>query len=150
VGQCPTWWSPCWIYVAPSVQRCKVWLAPTALVPRSKLGRPLYFAVVVSFFLWPLHVIGQVTIFLPCGFDLSFFFFPRLISAVGDWMSTILPHMVWPYCKFRMHVWNCCALLGENTARKKSPKIAICAPSHNFVGLYLRNEGIYRQSEKTC
>jgi len=26
----------------------------------------------------------------------SFFFFPRLISAVEDWMSTILPHMVWP------------------------------------------------------
>ena len=26
----------------------------------------------------------------------SFFFFPRLISAVGDWMSGILPHMVWP------------------------------------------------------
>ena len=27
----------------------------------------------------------------------SFFFssFPRLISAVGDWMSTIFPHMVW-------------------------------------------------------
>ena len=23
-------------------------------------------------------------------------FFARLISAVGDWMSTILPHMVWP------------------------------------------------------
>jgi len=23
-------------------------------------------------------------------------FFPRLISAVGDWMSTILRHMVWP------------------------------------------------------
>ena len=23
-------------------------------------------------------------------------FFPRLISAVGEWMSTILPHMVWP------------------------------------------------------
>ena len=29
---------------------------------------------------------------------LSFFlsFFPRLISAAADWMSTILPHMVWP------------------------------------------------------
>jgi len=26
----------------------------------------------------------------------SFFFFPRLISAVADWMSTILPHTVWP------------------------------------------------------
>ena len=26
----------------------------------------------------------------------SFFFIPRLISAAADWMSTILPHMVWP------------------------------------------------------
>jgi len=27
----------------------------------------------------------------------SFYLFsPRLISAVGDWMSAILPHMVWP------------------------------------------------------
>jgi len=24
----------------------------------------------------------------------SFFFFPRLISAIADWMSTILLHMV--------------------------------------------------------
>jgi len=31
---------------------------------------------------------------------------------------------------------------------KTSPKIAIWAPSHNFVGLYLRNYGMYRQSEK--
>jgi len=23
------------------------------------------------------------------------FLFPRLISAVGDWMSIIVPHMVW-------------------------------------------------------
>ena len=57
-------------------------------------------------------------IFLPCGFFMValcnradhyifilflsfflssfFFFFPRLISAVGDWMFTILWHMVWP------------------------------------------------------
>jgi len=34
------------------------------------------------------------------------FFFPRLISAAAHSMSTILPHMVWPYCKFRMQVWN--------------------------------------------
>jgi len=32
--------------------------------------------------------------------------------------------------------------------QKKSPKIAIWAPSHNFVGRYLRNYGTYRQSEK--
>jgi len=31
---------------------------------------------------------------------------------------------------------------------KKSPKIANWAPSHNFVGLYLRNYGMYRK--KTC
>jgi len=54
-----------------------------------------------SFFLsslWSPYVIGQTIIFLPCGYYLSFylFLFPRLISAVGDWMSTILPHMVWP------------------------------------------------------
>ena len=24
------------------------------------------------------------------------FFIPRLISAAADWMSAILPHMVWP------------------------------------------------------
>jgi len=30
---------------------------------------------------------------------------------------------------------------------KKSPKIAILAPSHNFVGLYLCNYGMYQQSE---
>jgi len=42
----------------------------------------------------------------------------------------------------------CCTRLAENTGRKKSPKIAISAPSHNFVGLYLRNQGTHRQSEK--
>ena len=35
-----------------------------------------------------------------------FFFFPRLISAAADWMSAILPHMVWPQCEFKMQVWN--------------------------------------------
>jgi len=27
---------------------------------------------------------------------LSSFFIPRLISAAADWMSAILPHIVWP------------------------------------------------------
>ena len=42
------------------------------------------------------YVIGQTIIFLPCGFfflSSSSSFFPRLISAAADWMSTILPHM---------------------------------------------------------
>jgi len=28
--------------------------------------------------------------------SIFFYFFPRLISAVADWMSTILRHTVWP------------------------------------------------------
>ena len=34
---------------------------------------------------------------------------------------------------------TCCTRLAVNTGRKKVAKIAIWAPSHNFVGLYLRN-----------
>jgi len=33
-------------------------------------------------------------------------FFARLFSAAADWMSPILPHMMWPQCEFRMQVWN--------------------------------------------
>jgi len=36
------------------------------------------------------------TIYIFMLFLLLLLFFPRLISAVGDWMFTILPHMVWP------------------------------------------------------
>jgi len=53
----------------------------------------------IFYFLWPPCVADADTIFLPCGFFLSsifLFFIPRLTSAVGDWMSTILRHMVWP------------------------------------------------------
>ena len=48
--------------------------------------------------LWLPYVIGQAIIFLPlvCFFLLLLLFFPGLISAAADWMSTIFPHMVWP------------------------------------------------------
>jgi len=48
--------------------------------------------------LLPPYGIGQTIIFLPYGFFyLLLSFFPRLISAVTDWMSAILPRMrVWP------------------------------------------------------
>ena len=60
-------------------------------------------------------------------------------------MSTILPHMMRPLCEFRMHVWNV-----QHMARWKyrTQKVAINAPCHNFVGLYLCNNGMYRRSEK--
>jgi len=49
-------------------------------------------------------------------FFFNLFFIPRLISVAADWMSTIMPQDA-----------------------KMMQKIAICAPSHNFVGLYCRN-----------
>ena len=46
--------------------------------------------------LWSPYGIGRPYIFSSCFFFFFFLlFFPRLISAVGDWMSTILRHMVW-------------------------------------------------------
>jgi len=57
-------------------------------------------------------------------FLLSFFllFFPRLISApsaVADWMSTILPHMLWPSVNLecRSEMW--CVRLAGNARPKK-------------------------------
>ena len=42
----------------------------------------------------------------------------------------------------------CCTRLAKNTGRKNDTKVDIWAPSHNFVGLYLLNYVMYRQSEK--
>ena len=54
--------------------------------------------VSVLYYLWSPYVIGRPYIFSCCFFFFFFLllFFPRLISAVGDWMFTILWHMVWP------------------------------------------------------
>jgi len=95
------------------------------------------------FFLWPPWVADADIIFLPCGFYLLLSsFLPRLISAVADWMSTILAHVVGLSENLRCSLCRsetCCTGLAGNTGRKKSLKIAIWAPSHKFVGLYLRN-----------
>jgi len=56
-------------------------------------------------------------------FLLLSFLFPRLISAVADWMSTILPHMVCLSASLRCRSETCCTRLAKNTGRKKSPKI---------------------------
>jgi len=62
-----------------------------------------------------------------------YLFFPRLISAVGDWMSTILRHI--------MQVWNVlrAARWKYSTQKRRQKSPSFWAPSHNFVGLYLRN-----------
>jgi len=93
----------------------------------------------------------RATITLGIGPHSSSSFFPRLISAVGDCISAILPHMVWRVALVRIYNAGLkCAARGSLKIddAKMMQKIAIWAPSHNFVGLYLRNWGMYRQSEK--
>jgi len=73
------------------------------------------------------HSNGQVIIFLSCGFFLlpsSFFFFPRLILAVKDWMSAILPHHTWCGVSANLECMSemCCTRLAENTGRKNYAK----------------------------
>ena len=43
----------------------------------------------------PYYLCGCRLKFSSCFFFFLLLFFPRLISAVADWMSTILRHMVW-------------------------------------------------------
>jgi len=65
------------------------------------------------------------------------------MSAVADWMSTT-QFYTWHdltgnlECRSEM----CCMRLAGNAGPKKSLKIVICAPLHNFVGLYLRKAHI--------
>jgi len=84
---------PCTLCSVPSVVAKSSRIGP-ALFP----GRRLYEATKPDFsLLWSPYGIGRTIIFLPCGFFFFFLlFFPRLISAIADWMSAILPHMVWP------------------------------------------------------
>jgi len=61
----------------------------------------LYFAAVVTFFFLLLlydHLRSRCShyIFILRFLHISSFFSPRLISAIAVWMSTILPHMMWP------------------------------------------------------
>jgi len=90
------------------------------LYPPYGIGRPLYFCPVVSIFL-----------------SSFFYLFPRLISAVGDWMSTILPHMVWPQCKFRMQVWNVVYTARwkyrTQKSRQKSPSGHHCTTLSGYI-----------------
>jgi len=74
-------------------------------------------------FLWPPCIADADIIFLSCGFFfyLLLSFFPRLFSAVADWMTTILPHMVHLSANLECRSETCCTQLTENTGRKKSP-----------------------------
>ena len=63
--------------------------------------RHLFVSAFVMAALWNTagHYIFVLWFLLPSFYLFSF---PRLISAIADWMFTILPHMVWPYCEFKV------------------------------------------------
>jgi len=52
----------------------------------------LLISATAELLLSPPRVADADIKFLPCGFLFYYLFFPRLISAVADWMSTILLH----------------------------------------------------------
>jgi len=52
--------------------------------------------IALCILLWPPYVIGGPLYRCPVVSIYLAIFFPRLISAAGDWMSTILPRMVRP------------------------------------------------------
>ena len=70
--------------------------------------------------LWPPCVADSDIIFCPVV-SFLLLLFPRLLSAVAEWMSTILPHMVWLSANLGCRSETCCTWLAENTGRKNSP-----------------------------
>jgi len=92
------------------------------------------FYLLCSVFLWPrlrgsLYICPVVSSVLPN-------FFPRLISAVADWMSPILPHGVALVWIENAGLKRAARLSLEMQEANYRQKFAIWAPSHNFVGLY--------------
>jgi len=78
-------------------------------------------------------------------FLLFLLFFPRLISAVTDWMSTILPHM----CEFIMQVWNVLHTARQKHRTQKNAKNSPSAPyCTTLSGYILSNKATHRQLEK--
>jgi len=62
-------------------------------------GQDMYFAAVVTIFFLMAALCNRAGHYISALWFLSSFFylfFHRLISAAADWMSTILPRMVWP------------------------------------------------------
>jgi len=74
-----------------------------------------------------------------CGVSVSsgsFYFY-----TYGLLVNSVINHYTWCGLSANLECISemCCTRLAENTGYKNYAKIAICAPSHNFVRLYLCN-----------
>jgi len=56
----------------------------------------MHTKILVAYFIIMVALCNRETIYIFMLWFVLLFFFPRLISAAGDWMFTILWHMVWP------------------------------------------------------
>ena len=98
-AQQPPLFVPCVLWPNGRPMRPSQLLLSSCLWSPYGIGRPYIFSCCGLFFMaalcntGPLYFCPVISIFY-LSFYLSFF--PRLISAVGDWMFTILWHMVWP------------------------------------------------------
>jgi len=109
--------------VGENVTKANICLVFLNFVFPLRISRFLIFWVLCCFFMAALCNRGHY-IFCPVlsiFLLLSSIFFSRLISAVADWMSTILRHMVWPYANLECKSETCCTRFAVNTGRKKSP-----------------------------
>jgi len=84
--------------------------------------------------LWSPYVIGQTIIFLPCDFHLLSFF-PCLISVVGDWMSTILPHMVKGKKRKEEYLYSAFLHQGTHKALRHGSHSFTCKQHHACLSL---------------
>ena len=84
------------------------------------------------------HYIFALWFLLRSSFFLLLFSSPNLSGRRVDVYHTSI-HMVWLSANLGCRSEMCCTRLAGNTGRKNDKKIAIWAPSHNFVGLYLHN-----------
>jgi len=114
--------------------------------PWNRAGHYIFALCFLPSSLWPPCIADADIIFLPRGFFfLSFYIYlPIFLFLV---YSQPLQIVCLPY----FHTWcglsanlgcrseTCCTRLAEIQDAKNRQKFAIWAPSHNFVGLHLRN-----------
>jgi len=92
-----------------------------AAATKSKHSKHWYVVdVLISFFV-AAHSIGQAIIFCSCGYYFLSSFFPRLFSAVGNWMSTT-HDVALVSANLECRSGTCCTRLAEDTGCKNYTK----------------------------